>query len=340
MIDIDGSAGGGQIVRTTLSLSVLTGEPVRIEDVRGDRDDPGLKHQHLAAVDLAAEICDADVEGARLGTETVRFEPGPVEGGRYAVDVGTAGSATLVFDTVLPLATRIDDPLSVTVTGGTDVTWSPTADYYRQVKLPLLRRHGVQAAVDVERRGFYPEGGGVASLHVGPSTPAAVRLTDRGERREVRIYSVATDDLAGADVAQRQAQGAQNALPRDIGVAERTARYVDATSTGSALTVRADYEEGVAGFASLGEPGTPAEKVGETAALAFERFENGHGAVDRHLSDQLLVWLALAGGELAVPEVTAHVESSAELLGEFGVDVRVDGHRDAPRVVVESTLDR
>ena len=337
VIEIDGS-DGGQLVRSALSLSMLTAEAVRIENVRGARDDPGLKHQHLAAVELAAEVCDADVEGARLGAETVGFDPGPVEGGRYAVDVGTAGSATLVFDAVLPLAARIDDALSVTVRGGTDVAWSPPADYYRAVKLPLLRRHGVQAAVDVDRRGFYPEGGGVATLHVAPSAPAEIRLTERGERESVRIYSVATEDLSDSEVAERQALGAENALPGGVAVEERAARYVDVRSTGSALTIRADYESGVAGFTALGEPGTPAEEVGETAAMAFEEFEATGGTVDRHLADQLLVFLALAGGELAIPEVTNHVESSVDLLGKFGVDVEIE-RGDAPRVVARSTLD-
>jgi len=342
VIELDGVEGGGQVVRSALSLSALAGEPVRIENVRGARDDPGLKHQHLAAVELAAAICDADVEGAELGAETLTFDPGPPSGGRYEVAVGTAGSATLVFDAVLPLTAAIDEAIDVTVRGGTDVEWSPPMDYYRSVKLPVLRRHGVQATVDVGRRGFYPAGGGVATLSVDPSTPAPTELTERGERRGVRIYSVASDDLADADVAERQARGAAAALPADVDVIERTAEYAETDSIGTAVTLRAEYENTLAGANSLGERGKPAEEVGEEAVREFTAFDAEAAAADRYLADQLLVWLALAGGELTIPDVTNHVESSVDLLGAFGVDVEIERGREdeATRVSVSETLDR
>lgn len=340
MIELDGSDGGGQVVRSSLALSALSGEPVRIENVRGARDDSGLNHQHLAAVELAAAICDADVEGAEIDAETLTFDPGPVSGGRYDVDVGTAGSVTLVFDSVLPLAAAIDEPLAVAVRGGTDVTWSPPTDYYRHVKLPVLRRHGVQADVDVDRRGFYPAGGGVATLSVSPSTPSPIQLTERGERRGVRIYSVASDDLADADVAERQVRGASAALPDEVDVIERNAAYADTDSTGSTLTLRAEYENVLAGENALGERGVPAERVGEGVARALDTFHAGDAAVDRYFADQSLVWLALAGGEVTIPEVTNHVESSVELLDAFGVDVGVEEEGEATRLAVRSTLDR
>jgi len=338
VIELDGSDGGGQVVRSALSLSALADEPVRIENVRGARDDPGLKNQHLAAVELAAAICDADVEGAELDAETLTFDPGQPSGGQYEVDVGTAGSVTLVFDAVLPLAAAIDEPISVTVRGGTDVEWSPPIDYYRRVKLPVLRRHGVDAAVDVERRGFYPAGGGVATVSIDPSTPAPIELTERGDRNGVRIYSIASDDLADADVAERQACGAAAALPDSVDVIERNAAYAETASTGSAVALRADYEHVLAGENALGERGVPAERVGEAAARALDAFHAGDAAADRYLADQLLVWLALAGGELTIPEVTNHVESSVELFREFGVGVSVEENAELTRVAVDETL--
>jgi len=340
VIELDGAEGGGQVVRSALSLSALAGEPVRIENVRGARDDPGLKHQHLAAVELAAAVCDADVEGDELDAETLTFEPGRPSGGQYEVDVGTAGSVTLVFDAVLPLAAAIDEPLTVTISGGTDVEWSPPIDYYRRVKLPVLRRHGVDAAVDVERRGFYPAGGGVATLSVDPSTPAAIELTERGERRGVRLYSVASEELADADVAERQARGAAAALPDDVDLIERTAEYAETDSIGTAVTLRAEYETVLAGANALGERGKPAEEVGEEAVREFVAFDAEDAAADRYLADQLLVWLALAGGEVTIPQVTNHAESSVDLLGEFGVDAEIESGERTPRVVVRSTLDR
>lgn len=324
MLDIDGSCGGGQVVRSSLALSILTDTPIRIEDVRGDRPDPGLKHQHCSAVELAAAIVDADVTGAELGATTVTFDPGHVSGGDYETSIGTAGSVTLVFDTILPLATVLDEPLSVTVSGGTDVKWSPSLDYYRRVKLPFLRQHGLQAVVEPGRRGFYPAGGGEATLRLAPSTFSPIRATDRGQRRDVWIYSIASEHLDDADVASRQARAAAEAVPDDVQITERVSTVASANSPGSAVVVAADYGSGCAGFSALGERGKPAEDVGADAAATFSAFERGNAAVDEHLADQLLLPMALGGGELPIPNETAHVESSVELLARFGIECRVE----------------
>lgn len=339
MLDIDGSRGGGQIVRSSLALSVLTDTPIRIEDVRGDRPEPGLKHQHRNAVELAAEIADADVTGAELGATTVAFDPGHVSGGEYEASISTAGSITLVFDTVLPLAAVLDEPLSVTVGGGTDVKWSPPLDYYRRVKLPFLRQHGVQAVVEPGRRGFYPAGGGEATLRISPSTFEPVCATDRGERRDVRIYSVASSHLDDADVASRQARAATESLPDDVQITERVSAVATANSPGSAVVVAAAYENGCAGFSALGERGKPAEDVGADAAAALSAFDRGDAAVDEHLADQLLLPMALVGGELSVPNATAHIESSVELLGRFGVDVRVNDGTESTTVNIDKPIE-
>jgi RNA 3'-terminal phosphate cyclase (ATP) len=184
VIDLDSSDGGGQLVRTALSLSAVRGVPFRMERVRGDRPNPGLKRQHLACVEAVAALTDADVEGAAVGSETLRFEPTVRPGAatapdEVAVDVGTAGSVTLVADTLLPLATRIDGPVRADLTGGTDVRWSPSTDYLRRVKLPLLRSFGLDADVGVDRRGFYPAGGGTLDLRLRPSSLDPIELGTR-----------------------------------------------------------------------------------------------------------------------------------------------------------------
>ena len=196
MLELDGSDAGGQFLRRALALSILTDTPVTVEHVRGSRPDPGLKPQHLAAVQAAADACDGTVEGAQLGAETVSLDPGRLSGGTVTADIQTAGSVTLVFDTLLPLALRIDEPLTVRATGGTDVAWSPPMGWYRHVKLPLLRELGVQVAVDVDRTGFYPTGGGAATCHLNPSAPSPLTLTDPGSLEGIRIYSKAATDLA------------------------------------------------------------------------------------------------------------------------------------------------
>jgi len=338
MLELDGSAAGGQFLRRALVLSILTGTPVTVEGIRGTRPEPGLQPQHLAAVDAAAEACNGTVDGATLGAEHIGFEPGSLSGGTVAVDIETAGSVTLVFDTLLPLALRVDEPLTVRATGGTDVTWSPPMLWYRRVKLPLLRDMGVHAAVDVDRTGFYPVGGGAATLRVYPSTPAPLDLASRGETDGVRIYSKAAANLADAGVAERQADAAVAELDTDHEVLERTTSYVDSDSPGTACCVRLDSTNGLAGFDALGAKGKPSEAVGREAAEQLHSFERTDGAVDRHLADQLLVFLAVTGGAVAVPAVTDHVETSLDLLDAFGYEViaeredgavvlqRADGH--------------
>lgn len=330
MLEVDGAEGGGQFLRTTLAVSALEREPVRIENIRGERDDPGLKAQHLAVVETLAAITDADIAGAKIGAETVAFDPGPISGGRYEVDIGTAGSTTLLFGALLPLAVGLEEPLAVTTTGGTDVAWSPPLDYQRCVKLPLLRAFGLAAVVEVDRRGFYPEGGGRATLRLFPSKVGPIDLAggDRSSRGidAARIYSTEAADLADRDVAKRQAGAARERLEQSVN--ERVETSADSPGPGSAIVVAlADGGLPRAGFAALGEPGKPAERVGEEAADGANRFLagepglDGPPAVDRHLADQLLPILALAGGRYRTPAVTDHLESTADLLAELGYDL-------------------
>lgn len=329
MTELDGSGGGGQLVRTALALSAVTGDPFEMENVRGARDTPGLRHQHVAATRAVAAACNADVEGDEIGSETVRFDPGAVNGGDIDVTVGTAGSLTLVFDALLPLATALDDRLTVAVEeAGTDVPRAPPVDYFRHAKLPLLREYGVDAAADVESRGFYPDGGGAATLSLGPSGPDPLDLDTRGSLNRLSVYSVATTELRAAEVADRQAQHVVNAVDLDVEI-EATANYVTAASAGSVLVVVADYEGSRAGFGRLGERGTTSESVADSVVQEFRRFRHGDAAVDAHLADQLLPFLALAGGEVTIPSVTDHVDTCLDVLEAFGYPVSVedrDGH--------------
>jgi RNA 3'-terminal phosphate cyclase (ATP) len=359
MLELDGSEAGGQFVRTAIALAALEDVPVRIEGVRGARSTPGLRPQHLTAVRLLADICDAEVDGASEGSTTVTFRPNGINTGGYAVDVGTAGSLTLMFDAVLPLATRPDEPIAVTATGGTDVKWSPSLAYFRRVKLPLLREYGLQAAVEVDRRGFYPTGGGTATLWLAPSSIGRIDLPERGSTIAARVDSTETTDLAHASVAERQADTVVEAVPEidrpdgdsdsevdhsdhesvsdeEVPLVERTVRTVDADSAGSAVLMRIDTEDAIVGFDALGETGKPAEDVGREAADAAHEFLQSDAAVDRHMGDQLAVFVALAGGRVRIPSATDHVTTSVELLRTFGYDTSVEGTDAAPTLVGET----
>ena len=338
MLELDGGDAGGQFVRTALALSVLDDTPIRLRNVRGGRSTPGLRPQHVAVIDVLSAITDASVSGTDVGSETVAFEPGEADdwtaGGTYSVDVGTAGSITLLFDAVLPLATRLESPLSVRATGGTDVKWAPPADYYARVKLPTIRRFGLGAAFEVHRRGFYPEGGGEARLHLWPSDLERIDHTTRGELQGVDLYSTQSRSLADADVAARQLDGALETLTESqvlddsVDVNTVTATTAGSESPGSAIVIRLEHATGYAGVSALGERGKPAERVGRDAATDLLEPLDSPSPVDVHLADQLLVFLALAGGRLRLPEITDHVTTSLDLLEAFGYEERLESGGD------------
>lgn len=337
MLELDGSAGGGQLLRTALSLSAVTGDPFEMTGIRGDRPEPGLKPQHLAAVEAVADACGATVEDADYGSERLRFEPGAVTPGEYDIDIDTAGSVLLVFDAVLPLAAALDagERLVLRATGGTDVRWAPTVDHYRRVKLPLVRRVGLDGRVVVSRRGFYPAGGGEATLRLrGTDGLDRFEATDPGALERVTVSAVAPTGLADAEVAERGARAARQALR---GVADRPvetdATYVKSDCHGAVLTVRATYANAAAGFDALGERGTPMEDVAADAVDAFAAFHEtrrsaaGTGrvpAVDVHTADQLVTPLALAGGSVTTTRATDHLRTNAAILSRFGGDLELD----------------
>lgn len=329
MLTIDGRTGGGQLLRTALSLSALTGTPFTIEDVRASRPSSGLKPQHLAAIEAVAEMCDAEVDGATTDSEELSFEPGPLKPTSHDVDIGTAGSVTLLFDAVLPFATGVDTVFELVATGGTDVKWSPTIGYLSQVKLALLAGFSIDAGVELERTGFYPAGGGRAILRVGPSTMEPLDLVERGSLAGVEIYSKASADLADAEVAERQAERAEERLTdRGLPAEASETDYVDSISDGSSLLLRAEYAESIAGFDALGERGKPSETVADEAVDRFLDFHDGPGTVDRHLGDQLLVFLALAGGSVEAARMTDHIASNVSLINRFGFDLRISERAD------------
>lgn len=327
MLTLDGGEAGGQFVRSATSLAAITGEPITVTNIRGARSTPGLRPQHLAAVQLTNGICDGELTGASEGSEEFSFTPQPPTGGEYAIDIQTAGSIPLVFDTILPLATRIDTPLHVTITGGTDVKWAPPLDYFREVKLQLLRQFGLVAVGDTVKRGYYPTGGGHATIHIAPASMDPIEITTRGELTGAGIHSGASEDLADQTVSERQADSAVDRLrDLDIPILEQTTSYCVSESTGSAILITLDYANSRAGFDALGESGKPAETVSAEAVDSATAYMDGVGAVDPHLADQLLIFIALAGGRVVIPEETSHVTTSLDLLDSFGFDVSLKPH--------------
>jgi RNA 3'-terminal phosphate cyclase (ATP) len=320
MIEIDGSfgEGGGQIVRTAVALSAVTGKPVRIKRIRAGRRNPGLSPQHVTAILALAKITEAEVEGARPKSSEIIFRPGAIRGGRREVDIGTAGSVALLMECLLPALIFADSPTVLTVRGGTDVKWSPPIDYLSQVALPAFAEFGVQCHLTCERRGYYPKGGGVATLEVAPGRLARADLSfiDPGQ-----VEGVSHSSNLPEHVVKRQAEAAIEVLERAGFDAEIRCETNALPSTGSGITLWS----GRKGASALGERGLPAEKVGASAAGAMAIELRSKATVDRYLADQLVPYLALAGGSYTAPEVSKHASTNIWTATQFlDVDVSVE----------------
>lgn len=297
MVLIDGShgEGGGQVLRTSLSLSALLGRELRLESIRAGRSKPGLAAQHLASVRAAAAVCRASVEGDRMGSEELQFVPGEIRGGRWQFKVGTAGAATLVLQTILPALLFARESSHVQVHGGTNVLWSPPQEYIDAVFLPAIGEMGAEVLLECLTPGFYPKGGGCIEARVRPLAGALrpLQWARRGKLRSLTAYSVAEARLPG-HIIRRQIEGAREALG-SAGLRTFEARS-PSRSPGTALTIAAGFEAGRAGFSAVGKRGKPAEEVGGDAGEDAARFLDGDASVDPHLADQLLLYAAVAGG--------------------------------------------
>ncbi len=330
-IEIDGSTGegGGQILRSSLSLSALTARPVHVHSIRASRKRPGLAAQHLTCVEAMAEVCDADVKGASRGSGEITFVPEEVQPGRYRWNIETAGAAPLVVQTVLPVLCFAGDQSHIEVQGGTHVQNSPTADYLAYLYGPILRRLGLRQDISIDRYGFYPKGGGLLTVRVDPRGEEAdqINSVDWGDRRsfeQVQVRSVATEDLQDRRVAERQVDGVRSIFGRKV--SRKDARYVSSPSTGTAVFVRPASSAPVPGAVALGERGKPSEEVGQEAASKLKPLMNQGLPLDRWMADQVLIPTVetVNQARLFVPAVSSHLETNINIIKKFydGIDIQ------------------
>ncbi|HFD38419.1 MAG TPA: RNA 3'-phosphate cyclase [Anaerolineae bacterium] len=334
-LEINGAygEGGGQILRTSLTLSALTGRAVRLVQIRAGRRKPGLRPQHLTAVRAIAKICDAQVTGARLNSQELTFAPRAApQAGTYTFDVaqaakgGSAGAVSLILQTVLLPLALAEGTSHLTLRGGTHVPWSPPFDYLKRVYLPMLARLGVQAKVNIRKWGWYPIGGGeIRATIQGDARLTGLELMERGELRRVRGLSASSN--LPKHIRNRQERAALQLL-RANGVNAHF-QVLDAPSkgTGTVVFLWAEFERSVAGFTALGRRGKPAEQVAEEAARDLIEFLHSCAALDRHLADQLVLPLALAEGasRWTAEQATPHLRTNAWVVNRFWPDrVRVE----------------
>jgi RNA 3'-terminal phosphate cyclase (ATP) len=318
MIEIDGSQGegGGQILRSSLSLAICTAQPFRIANIRANREKPGLMRQHLTAVNAAAEICDATMQGAELGSRALEFRPGKLRAGDYSFAIGTAGSCTLVLQTVLPALLTAAGESTVRITGGTHNRGSPPFDFLQRAFLPQLARMGARVELTLLSHGFYPRGGGEIRARIPAASPlGSLALTHRGELRGG--YAEAYVAGLPARIAQRELEviGRRlgwplqqlhlRALPNDMG-------------PGNAVTITVEHEHVTEVFTGFGEKGMPAEEVATQAATEAAAYLAASAPVSEHLADQLLLPMVLGeGGTFHATAATEHLRSNARVIERF-----------------------
>jgi RNA 3'-terminal phosphate cyclase (ATP) len=332
MLSINGShgEGGGQILRTALSLACITQTPIELTHIRASRAKPGLRPQHLACVKAAAELCGAEVLGGELGSQTLRFVPHhPVRAGVYQWDIGTAGSATLLAQTVLLPLALANGPSQVRIIGGTHVPASPPAHFLRDVYTPMLVQSGADVVVSLERYGWHPRGGGEIRLYIeGWAQLEGQDLRERGGLERVFGESIASH--LPAHIPQRMTAHGEKLLQFDeFQVDLRPTRDGSALSKGAGFFITAEYGNGRAGFSCLGEEGFPAEKVAEEAINDLFSFHARHASVDSHLADQLLLVLMLAQGpsHFVTDRISEHFRTNVWVIQRFiERDIQFDVH--------------
>ncbi len=317
MLYLDGShgEGGGQILRTALSLAARLGEPVRMERIRAGRPKPGLRPQHLTAVRALARITGAEVDGAELHSQQLTFKPRAPQPGHYLFDVaeksGSAGSVTLIAQALIPPLLKGTRPTTLILKGGTHVPWSPSAHYLIQVFIPALAQLGVQVTMTLERWGWYPRGGGEVRLTINPG-PAGTGVAWQAPPDPGGFRALSASSRLPEHVARRQAARLQERLGPELAVDLVAAGGLDPGSLVFLWGPRA-------GFDALGARGKPAEQVADEAVDAYLAFRRRQAAVDPHLADQIVLYLAQAPGPstLATSEITSHLLTNLWVIEQF-----------------------
>ncbi len=321
MIEIDGGyqEGGGQILRTVVALSCITRQGVRIHNIRKGREKPGLRPQHLEGISAAGRMCEAELHDLHLNSLEVTFIPRTITGGQYSIDTRTAGSVTLILQTLLPIALHADRACTFVIKGGTAVPFSPTVLYFQHIFCYLLEQLGGSLHLELKRHGFYPAGGGEVLVTVQPAHITSMQWMERGDTYNIEVLSIASTHLQNAHVAKRMIDGFKKIIPD----AHSTFEYVAANSPGCFIASHACFAHGRIGADVLGKRGKRAEDVGKEAARDLEREIATGAPIDSWMVDQVVPYMALVvarTGEPArirIPDMTEHARTNIWVVEKF-----------------------
>ncbi|MFT6179197.1 MAG: RNA 3'-terminal phosphate cyclase (ATP) [Akkermansiaceae bacterium] len=316
MLTLSGKNGGGQILRSSLTLSMLTGQPFRLTQIRGARPKPGLARQHLTCVKAAAEVCEAAVDGAEMGSTEIIFHPGKIKSGDYHFAIGTAGSTTLLAQTLLPALWQAKGKSALTLEGGTHNPMAPPFDYLSRVYLPTLAKMGITIEASLERYGFVPAGGGRIHFKIpGSQNPQPIEILERGEEIERRIHCLNAN--ISIDVARRETAS----LLKQLDWHENTVLIEspdNADCPGNVLAAEITFANITERVSTFGAFGKTSKRVAHEVAKMMQNYLNSEAAVGRNLSDQLLLPMALAGGgTLHTTAPSNHLKTNIEVIEKF-----------------------
>jgi RNA 3'-phosphate cyclase len=326
LLQIDGSygEGGGQILRYAIALSAFTKKPVEINNIRANRPVPGIRPQHHTAISCIKSICKGAVEGLSIGSSKLAFLPGEIQSGDYKFDIGTAGSITLIFQACILGSLKTTKPISIKLTGGTDVKWAPTWDYFTYVFIPLIQKIGVRTDVQLIKRGYYPKGGGEAILTIHP-----VKKLQSLQLEEKQNFSKIEGIVNISNLPDHISKRMKHAALK-IAVKNNMRSYIEIDKTtsfspGTGITLWSKSNHSVLGSTFLGERGVPSEKVGENAANQLLKEINSGSMIDIFAIDQILPYMMLSEDESVcmIRELSNHTKTNMWLLKQF-FDVNFD----------------
>jgi len=322
MIELNGATleGGGAILRIATALAVVTKKPCRIFNIRSNRPKPGLAIQHLLGIQALAQLCNGHLEGDHLGSEEIKFYPGEIQAKDLHVKIETAGSITLVLQTLIPPALEAPQPIKVIFNGGaTDTFFAPTIDYFRFVFLKILQNLGVKVEIKILKRGYYPEGRAEVEVKIYPRRLKNLNLIERGNLKKITAISGASESLKNKKVAERQLAGVREILGKLKLPIEEKVEYYQSQCPGSQICLIAEFENTVTGTDNLGKLGKRAEDIGKEAALELVKEQKSGACLDKHLADQILPYVALASGksQVAVSEITTHCKTNIWVIEKF-----------------------
>ena len=320
MLEIDGSygEGGGQILRCAVGLSTILNKPVRITNIRANRPTPGIKAQHYVVIKSIKEMSDAKTENLEIGSTKLTFIPGEFKGGNYKFDIGTAGSITLVFQALILASLKTDKKLNIKLTGGTDVKWSPSWDYFKHVFLPIIKKIGIKVDVNLIKRGYYPKGGGEAEINIFPGFNLKTLRLDK-ETVFSKIKGIVNIGQLSSGISKRIKHSTIRSLLKNNLQADITIEESKTLSPGTGITIWTDSKDIILGSSVLGERGIPSEEIGKNVVNNLLSEVSSNSTIDTYAFDQILPYIAISKGESTciVREISNHAQTNMWLIKQF-----------------------